>query len=353
MIYNYSMTIRLRTAFFIGLAVLIAWFLYIEREILTPFILGAIFAYVFNPVINVISHRIKLPRTLSVLIIYALIVAIIIILSTIVTRQILQESTELRKFTSNFIPTVHQQVNQLPAWIKPEAEDLLYSFEKSKFLTSSSIIVLFPRAVSGFFGFLVFLFSGFYFLKDGGKIFGKLAVYAPREYKVDIEILIRKINSAFGDYLRGQIFMIFFVSSALFIALTILGIRFALVLAIFSGFAEIVPIIGPIFAGAVAASAVLINGQVNFGLTPFSGAIVVAIVYTVVRQFQDYFVVPHVMGRIAKLHPVLILFAAISGGHIAGILGLVLAVPVASMIRIILAFFLDKINERSYSAQKS
>ena len=58
------------------------------------------------------------------------------------------------------------------------------------------------------------------------------------------------------------------------------------------------------------------------------------------------------MGRIAKLHPVLILFAALAGEHIAGILGLVLAVPAAAAIRLMLEFFLNKINERSYSANK-
>ena len=342
------MTIRLRTAFFIGLGVIILWFFYIERAILAPFILGAIFAYVFNPVINLITHKIKLPRTLSVLIVYALIVGIMVVLGTILTRQVLQESTELRKFTSNFMPTLRQQINQLPSWLAPEVQDLLNSFEKSRFLTSSSIIVFFPRAVSGFFGFLIFLISGFYFLKDGRSLIDKLLLIAPKEYRIDLEILFKKINSAFGDYLRGQIFMIFLVSFVLFIALTILGVRFALVLAIFSGFAEIVPIIGPILAGGVAAATVLINGQVNFSLTPLQGAIVVAIVYTVVRQAQDYLVVPQVMGKLARLHPLLILFSALAGEHIAGILGLVLAVPVASMLRIILAFFLDKINESTY-----
>src|SRR3989344_7342851 len=347
------MTIRLRTAFFIGLGIIILWFFYIERAILTPFILGAIFAYVLNPVINLITHKIKIPRIISVIFIYAVIVGIIVFLGTVTTRQILQESSDLRNFSDNFSKVAKEQILILPSWLAPEAESILMSIQKSKFLTSSSLFTFFPRALSGFFGFLVFLFSGFYFLKDGGKIFEKLVVYVPREYKVDIEILFRKINSVFGDYLRGQIFMIFFVSSALFIALTILGVRFALILAIFSGFAEIVPIIGPIVAGTVAAVTVLINGQVNFGLTPVGGAITIAIVYTVVRQFQDYFVVPHVMGRIAKLHPVLILFAALAGEHIAGILGLVLAVPAAAAVRITLEFFLNQINERTYSAQKS
>lgn len=347
------MTIRLRTAFFIAVAIALLGFLYIERQVLTPFILGAVFAYVFNPVINLITHRIKLPRTISVLIVYLFLVGLIIVLGTMLTRQILQESAGFKKLTTNFIDTLHQQVNLLPFWLKPEVSDLLRSFERSRFLTSSSLIVFFPRAISGFFGFLIFLISGFYFLKDGNKILNRLLLAVPKEYRLDTEILFKKINSSFGDYLRGQILMIFFVSSVLFICLSILGVRFALVLAIFSGFAEIVPIIGPIFAGAIAALTVLINGQINFGLTPLMGAVVVAIVYTVVRQVQDYLVMPQVMGRLSKLHPLLILFSAIAGEHVAGILGLVLAVPVTAMIKIILGFFLDKINERSYSAKNA
>ena len=347
------MTIRLRTAFFIGIFLLFLWLLYIEKDILTPFILGGIFAYIFNPVINFITHRIKLPRTLSVLIIYIFMVALIALAGTLITRQVLQESTGLRKVTSNLMPILHDQIKQLPEWLSPEVDSLLTTVEKSRFFTSSSLITFFPRALSGLFGFFLFLISGFYFLKDGGRMFNRFLLAIPKEFRLDAEILFKKINSSFGDYLRGQILMIFFVSITLFIALTIMGVRFALVLAIFSGFAEIVPIIGPIFAGAVAALTVLINGQINFGLDPFMGAVVVAIIYTVVRQVQDYLVMPQVMGRMAKLHPLLILFAAIAGEHVAGILGLVLAVPVTAMIRIILGFFLDKINERSYSATKS
>lgn len=347
------MIIRLRSAFFIGVGLLFLWFLYIEKNILTPFILGGIFAYILNPVINFITHRIKLPRTISVLIIYIILVSLIVFAGTLITRQILQESTGLRNLSANLIPNIREQIKQLPDWLKPEASDALTAFQKSKFLTSASLITFFPRALSGFFGFLIFLISGFYFLKDGGKMFNRFLLAVPREYRIDTEILFKRINSSFGDYLRGQILMIFFVSFVLFICLTILGVRFALVLAIFSGLAEIVPIIGPIFAGSVAALTVLLNGQVNFGLTPFMGAVAVAVIYTVVRQIQDYLVMPQVMGRMAKLHPLLILFAAIAGEHIAGILGLVLAVPVTAMLRIILGFFLDKINERSYSATKS
>lgn len=347
------MTIRLRTAFFIFVGLATLSFLYIERAILIPFILAAIFAYIFNPIVNFASHRIRLPRSLSILIIYALIITGIIILGSISTRQILQESTELRRFSSSFIAALQEQVNLLPSWLKPEIKDVLSSFEKSRFLSSSSIITLFPRAVSGVFSFLVFLFSAFYFLKEGRKIFDRALHYIPNDYKIEVEILMRKINNVFGGYLRGILLLILIVALATYVSLTILGVRFALILALFSGFAEIIPFIGPISAGAVAAIVVLLNGTSNFPLTPVQGAIVVAIIYFLIRQVQDYLITPQIMGKIVGLHPVVILFSVLAGEHLWGPMGFVLGVPIAAAIRILLEFYLDKVNEKTYSAKQS
>ena len=347
------MTIRLRTAFFIFIGLTTLSFLYIERAILIPFILAAIFAYIFNPIVNFASYRIRLPRSLSTLIIYALIITGIIILGSISTRQILQESTELRRFSSSFIVTLQEQVNILPSWLKPEIKDMLSSFEKSRFLSSASILTLFPRAVSGVFSFLVFLFSAFYFLKEGRKIFDRGLHYIPNDYKIEVEIIMRKINGVFGGYLRGILLMIFIVAVATYASLAVLGVRFALILAVFSGFAEIVPFIGPITAGAVAASVVLLNGTSNFPLTPLQGAIVIAIIYFIIRQIQDYLITPQIMGKIVGLHPVVILFSVLAGEHLWGPMGFVLGVPIAATIRILLEFYLDKVNEKTYSAKHS
>ena len=86
------MTIRLRTAFFIFIGFITLSFLYIERSILIPFILAAIFAYILNPIVNFASDRIKLPRTLTIFIIYIVIITGIAILGNAITRQVLRES---------------------------------------------------------------------------------------------------------------------------------------------------------------------------------------------------------------------------------------------------------------------
>ncbi len=168
------MTLRLRTVFLLGAVALLVWFLYIERAILTPFVLGAIFAYIFNPIVNFFSHKIKLPRTISIIIIYLAIISILIFCSMFLARQIIDESSELKNFLTNFLATTKDSVKNLPSWIKPTVEDSISSFEKLKVITPLSVFNFFPEAISRIVSFVIFLFSAFYFLKEGKNIFNKL-----------------------------------------------------------------------------------------------------------------------------------------------------------------------------------
>ncbi len=341
------MTIRLRTAFFAFLGILTFWFLYSQIEILTPFILAAILAYIINPLVDFLSRKVKLNRTFSVILVYFILLGIFVIGSVILTKRIVEESSELQSFVTRLVSTTNQQVQTLPDWIQPTVSDALTSVEKTGIVSASpSLLAIFPKAISGLVSFVIFLFSMFVFLKEGGSLMDKFLHLVPNDYKIEVEILIRKLNSAFGGYLRGQLFLVFFVSSVLFISLSILGVKFSLVLAIFSGLAEIVPFIGPIVAGAIASFVALNSQNSNFGLNPYQLLFAVIIVYFVLRQLEDYFVTPYVMGKITKLHPLIILFAVIAGGHTFGIMGLILAVPVAAFFRILLEFSLDKINSR-------
>jgi len=335
------MTIRLRTVFISLIVVLLIVFLFAERALLTPLILGAIFAYLFNPTVNFFSEKIKLPRSLAVVIIYILIVSIVVAAATILTRQFFAEQDDIRSYITAFAVNAKKEVHNLPDFLQPTVSDFIISITKSRAVTSVSLLPFFPKALSRIVSFLIFVFSGYYFLKEGGSMFEKGLTYVPVGYKVDVEIVLRKINSVLGGYLRGQIFLVFLMSLATFVALSILGVRFALLIAIFSGFAEIVPVVGPITAGALATLVVLITGTVNFGISPIAGAVIVVIIYFFLRQTEDYFIIPQVMGKITKLPPFIIFLAVIAGGHLWGIMGLILAVPIAAIIKILLEFFLD------------
>ena len=347
------MTIGLRTAFFIVLGIFVIGFLYLERAILTPFIVAGIFAYIFNPVVDFFSHKIKLPRSLSILIIYFIIIFAVVFSGVVFARRVIDESSDLKIYVDHLLLTTKTQVASLPDWLRPSINETLLSLDKIKGTSAMSVFSVFPQAISRILSFFIFLFAGFYFLKEGRNFVNRLLGYFPSEYRMDLEILLRKINQILSGYLRGQIFLVFLVSLVLFLALSVLGVRFALILAVFSGIAEIVPIIGPILAGTVAAIVVLVTGGGNFNLSPVQMAVVVVVVYFVVRQIQDYFITPLVMGRITKLHPLVILFAVLSGGHSFGILGLILAVPITAILKLLIDYFFDKINNReSISAKK-
>lgn len=338
------MAINLRTVFFVFLAILAVWLLYIERTILTPFVLGIVFAYIFNPVINFSYRYIKLPRTFSIIVVYLAIVSLLIFLGVVLARQVTNESSELKSFINKLPETTENQINSLPVWIKPVASDI-FSFIENPKPISVSVFNFFPKALTSIIGFFIFLFSGFYFLKDGRNMFNKLLSLAPNNYKNDLESLFVRMNSILRGYLRGQVLMVFLVSLVLYIALSILGVNFALILAIFSGFTEIIPIIGPIFAGTIGALVTLTSNNLSFGLSNLQGALVVILVYFIVRQIQDYFIAPGIMGRIVKLHPLVILFAVLAGQHLWGILGVILAVPIAGIVRILLEFSIEQVNK--------
>lgn len=340
------MTLRLKVVFLLTIGIIFIWFIYIEREILAPFVYAAIFAYIFNPIVSLLHNKLKVPRTLSVILIYILIIGMIVGGGILFSKRAVDESSQFRNQISSITKNARSQINALPEWLRPTLNDTISTFEKSSNISYPSVYSFFPQVFSRLIGFIIFLFATFYFLKEGGAMVQRITKLVPNKYRLETDILFKKINLVLGSYLRGQLFLVILVSVVLFICLTIIGVKFSLIVAIFSGFAEIVPIIGPIFAAAVAAIVSYIGGTSNFGLDPFRTAALVIVIYFVVRQIQDYLINPYVMGRITKLHPLIILFAVIAGEHIAGILGLILAVPFAGVLKVIIEYSLDYINDK-------
>lgn len=340
------MSLRLKFLFFIAVGILFIWFLYIQRAIITPFIFAAIFAYVFNPVVNFLHKRARVPRTLSVIVIYLIIISTVIAGGVIFSKRVIDESAALRSHITKFAQSAKSQINSLPDFVRPTVEDSLASITKSNQIIYPSVYSFLPQAFSRIIGFVLFLFAAFYFLKEGNTMYNKFLNWIPHRYKLEMEILLKRINIVLGGYLRGIIFLVILVSIILFVCLSVIGVKYALILAIFTGFAEIVPIIGPILATVIAASVAYISGTNNFGWDPTQTALAVVIIYFVVRQVQDYFVNPQVFGKITKLHPLVILFAVLAGEHTAGVTGLLLAVPIAGVLKIVFEYTFDFISDK-------
>lgn len=346
---NMNINLRLRNIFYITIGLLLVWLVYLERQILSPFIIAMIFAYIFNPLINFFSKYLKFSRTISIVLVYLLLIGSGILVVNLFIRTLLSESTSISSHIDSFFVSLRHDIKTVPDWLQPVILDYISYFNKNplfdKFTTPSMPFV--SRAFFGFLNVFIFLFSAFFFLRDGRRMIERLLLAVPNEYRIDATVLLRKINTVLASYLRGQFILIISMVIMMSVSFFILGVRYAITISLFTAVFEIVPILGPIVAAVFGIFIIMTTGGItNYDLTVFQSMLVLVIIFYVTRQIQDYLLQPYVIGKATKLHPLIILFSVLAGEQIYGILGVLLAVPFAAILKIVIQTILDKIYEK-------
>lgn len=305
------------------------------RKVITPFIMAAIFSFILTPFVNLITHRFKIKRIVVVLFIYLLFLVILTIFSINLGSLLIEESKELSKELKYLKGIASSQAGSYPDWVKIVIFDAISQFDINHIFEPTRIMPYFTGVVSSITSIFVMLAATFYFLKDGGEFAHKLLKNFTSGEREKAKEIIEKIKQVINNFLLGQLFLVLLMSGVSWISLSILGVKFALILGIFTGIAEIIPIVGPITAGAVAVAVAIFDGSAMWNLPPLWQGVTVAIVYFILRQLEDVFVIPLVYGKTTKLHPAAILLAVILGGHILGILGMIIAVPTFAFVKIL------------------
>lgn len=340
---------RFRLYIFFAILSLSAWFLFSQKEILAPFIIAMIFAYVFNPLINLFNSKLKIPRSLSIIIVYLILIITNVFLVSYFFRSILFEVESIRANSKEYAQTLQESSKLLPDFVKPLLSDYVATFSKNQIIENFAFSP-FPfvsKAFSGILGFFVFIFSAFFFLKDGRKMADGFIALVPKEHREKVGVLIKRINQTLSSYLRGQMLIILSMFVMVYLGLTILGVKYALTIALFTAVLEIVPFVGPLAALIFSAFLVIVSGgNNNFGLNFLQAAVAVILVEYAARLIQDYLLAPTIIGKAVKIHPLTILFSVIVGEHVFGILGVLLAVPVAASLKILYQFVVENIEIR-------
>jgi predicted PurR-regulated permease PerM len=178
---------------------------------------------------------------------------------------------------------------------------------------------------------LVFI-SLAYMLIDGHTFFRYGLRFVPAEHRAHVAYLSNEIHHVLGRYLRGQLVLICLMSSVTFLILEWgFHLPYALWVGILTGILETIPLIGPIAAGAIAST-------IGFSQGGPSEAAMLAIVYFVLRQVEDQLVMPQVVGRAVHVHPLVTIFAVLLGERVGGVLGMILAVPIAAAVKVVLDY---------------
>jgi predicted PurR-regulated permease PerM len=191
--------------------------------------------------------------------------------------------------------------------------------------------------------FVTYLITTFYLLLETEQIVQKCYSLVPAPYRAEIRGLGQRIDEILGGYIRGTLLLIPIMSALTYIALSILGVRYALVIAIASGILEIIPLVGPWSATGIAVSVALFQTTAPFGWPNWLLALVVGATYFVLRMAEDNFIIPQVVGHAVHLHPVIVLFAILAGGALGGPGGLLVAIPVAAVARLLLRYLYRKL----------
>ena len=330
----------------IGVLIALGVIGFLARGVIVPFILGAAFAYVFNPVVKFISRKTRLSRFWSVIVVYIILITLIAYGAFWVVSQMLRETRQVTNELKNLTSFGHETIQSLPEWsvagkslgLQTLVVSILKTFSNTAVRVQDSLLPIFTGAVGFVVKFLVFIISSFYFLKDGPIIVETFVSSFSEGVKNDLKELLHRMNVALGGYLRGQLLLILIMTAASSLFLTILGIKFALTFGILTGFLELIPFIGPVVATSLVAGVSLLTETNNFGLTPAALSIVIVIGYFIFRQLEDYFVIPQLLGKLTRLHPLLVLFSVLVGGAIAGPIGFILGVPIAACGRILVEY---------------
>lgn len=339
-------SINTKRAVMVGGLVLGMVLLVRAQEVVTPFIWAGVFAYVFAPVVGWLQRRTRSPRVVIVAGLFGVLALALYSLGRLLLPLAVEQAGELQRD----LPTL---VNNIEVMVLSALEGSGYEvfavslFDQADQLVQLAATNLIPAAIGAaatLLKVLVFLISLWYLLLDGPRLGAALRQVLPASQRDELLRLLGRIHLVLGQYVRGQVVLIAIMWTATAIGLSVLGVPFSILLGFITGVLETIPIVGPITAGAIAVVVAL--GHPNtLGLSQLAYAALVAVMYTVLRYVEDYFVIPQVIGRIVELHPLLVIFALFVGGAVGGLLGILLAVPIAASLRVAVLYALAKLRD--------
>ncbi|HTJ61189.1 MAG TPA: AI-2E family transporter [Candidatus Saccharimonadales bacterium] len=332
------------------LVVALVFVIYRAGDIVRPFLWAAILGYILLPVVRAFENRLTNHRGAAAAIVFIAVLLLIAggvrFLAPLAVEQTQTFQRSLPTLIANAQNTLAETLDQMGA------EDLVPivfgPISTAPLEVSRNVATLAVPFIVGFshflLEFLVFLIATFFFLRDWPRLINWSKRLVPPASRHELLPLGAQVSILLSRYVRGQLLLVAIMSTATTIGLTLFGVPFSLLLGLLTGVLEVIPIIGPITAGAIACLVALGNPN-PFGWSQLAYVGAIAIMYTVLRHAEDYFVIPLVIGRIVRLHPALVIFSLLAGGAIFGLLGVVLAVPVAATLRLVLIYVSAKLRD--------
>ncbi len=334
-------------------------------KVAKPILLGFVFAYLFDPVndffenkfkkIKIRNRQLKSTRSLAVfttiILVFVVLVAIISLLVYSVTDQlrlanfddIVVLANSLMKTFTDFRDSILIQLDKLD----------IQSSEVSQYVKDAATYILnylklaggsFVASLSNISSYITtFIFSfiiAIYFMIDGKKIIEYLKKVSraliSNKLNKRIERFLEDADSVFSGYIRGQLSDALVMMAVISLTLSVIGVKFGVIIGILAGIGNLIPYCGPFVAYFSTALVCIINGQ-------YKELIIAVIALFIVQAIDGNVIAPKLLSHSIQIHPVLVIISLIFGNAIGGLLGMLLAVPVGALIKVL---FVRYINHR-------
>ncbi len=298
-----------------------------------------------RPIVNSLQ-RYRVPRAASILLIYLVVIGLLVGLVVLLAGPVVSQSVSLASSAPAYIAQLKQLATaaQQDARDNPSVNQVFLSIESRAADTISGFIptlLSVPINIANFlFNLLLVLTMSFFWLTSAHSLKPFVVGLFPERHQDRANAILAELSANIGGYTRGVVVNMLAIATLTSIALTILGVPYALLLGILAGLFEVLPFIGPWISGSVAVLVALATGG-------SIRVIEVIVVFEIIQLVEGNTLVPLVMSRAAKLNPLVVIVAVIIGGSVLGIGGAALAVPVAVVVQLLVMRLLVPLAQRA------
>ncbi|HEY3311694.1 MAG TPA: AI-2E family transporter [Anaerolineales bacterium] len=340
------------------LVAIVAGLLIKFQNVLPPLIIMILLAYLFNPIADFLSRRLHIAWRAAVTFVYLFAVLILLGLLTLggvgLVQQIQSMFSGIQESVKN-LPTLFNSISGREFNIGPFILDLrkvdftvlgqqLISSIEPLVGSTGTLVGTFASGAANLFGWIMFvlLVSYFVLVESNGLWRGILQFNIPG-YQYDIEQMGRQLAQIWNAFLRGQLIVMGLAAFVYTIVLSVLGVSYAVALALLAGLARFVPYAGPFILYVILAIVSYFQDYKLFGLEPWVYALIVVGASIVIDGIADNFIMPRIMASTLKVHPAAVLVAAILALDLLGILGVIIAAPMLATLQLIGRYFVRKL----------
>jgi predicted PurR-regulated permease PerM len=351
---NFNITINSGTIIKTLIILLVAFLLYKMLDLVLVVLTAVVIASSVEPLINWF-HKYKVKRLFAVIFTYICVVLIFSGLLYFFVPPVLDEASNLLNNAPKYLDSVTLwnplndtklvETGQIAGGISTGLTggkqilgglsggstqpsvlgDLIASFQNLTSNASNNLVNIASRIFGGVFSFILIIVLSFYLAVQEGGVEKFLRIITPLKNEAYIVDLWKRSQRKIGYWMQGQLLLAVLVGVLVYLGLMILGVHNALILAVFAGAFEIIPLFGPIIASIPAILAGLADGGLTAGL-------LIAGLFIIIQQFENHLIYPLVVKKVVGISPILVIIALIIGAKLAGFLGIILSAPLTSIL---------------------